>query len=115
MFINWAYGDGQLLSKFPHLAYRRPPHGLELSCLLLLWHTCHFVMTWSVYFNATSKCACFLPGEPALCCEFFAVHAWRGLEGLNTLQHASHDDHLCMHRAFVLIPDAPKAFNEMLR
>ncbi|KAL0050914.1 hypothetical protein WJX82_009838 [Trebouxia sp. C0006] len=44
--FNWAYGDGQLLSKFPHLAYRRPPHGLELSCLLLLWHACHFAMTW---------------------------------------------------------------------
>lgn len=38
--FNWAYGDGQLLHHFPHLAYRRPPNAVELSCIVLLWHAC---------------------------------------------------------------------------
>ena len=44
--FNWAYGDGHLLHCFPHLAYRRPPNALELSCLILLWQFCYNALTW---------------------------------------------------------------------
>lgn len=43
--FSWAYGDGQLMHQFPHLAYRRPPNALELSCLIMLWHVCQHALT----------------------------------------------------------------------